>query len=167
MKSHEGFTCEDVQSGFSSEVTKFVREIQENILNLLCPKCNTPFYDFSGCAAVSCERCKGYFCGLCLEYCESSDNAHSHVKNCPKNKGKDYFVAESTLNEVHRSMRKQKIQEFVSRISNPKIRNNVCMAIKKDLTDLGINQDFIASLLLDSSYVSSNESERIEENEFL
>lgn len=164
MKSHEGLTCEDVQSGLSSEVTRFVREIQENILNLRCPKCNTPFYDFSGCAAVFCETCKGYFCGLCFEYFKSDGNAHSHVRICPKNEGKEFFVAESTLNEVHRTMRKQKIEEFVSRIGNPKIRNNVCMAIKKDLDDLGINQDFIASLLLASSYVSSNESGRIEEN---
>lgn len=151
IKNHDGISCEDVQSGTSLAVTKFVREIQESILNLRCPKCTTPFYDFSGCAAVKCDSCKGYFCGLCLQLCENDGEAHTHVINCPENPSKDYFVAESTINEVHRSMRKEKIRKFVAGIRDPKIRNKVCIAIKKDLNDLGIEDNFIKSLALEET----------------
>lgn len=127
IKSHESFTCADVQSGMSSVVSKFVREIQENILNLRCPKCTTTFYDFTGCAAVNCATCNGYFCGLCLEYCENDGIAHSHVQNCRRNPEKDLFVPESTLNDVHRSMREQNIREFVVAIRNTKIVREISL----------------------------------------
>lgn len=149
IKSHEGTSCEDVQTGISSVVTQYVREIQENILNLSCPNCNLAFFEFTGCAAVFCDKCKCGFCGLCLRNCGT--DAHAHVVKCSKNPGGNFFVTESALNEIHRSMRKQKIQDFVAKIEKPSIRNKVCIAIRKDLIDLGIEQRFIASLLVDDT----------------
>lgn len=32
-----------------------------------CPYCNTVFYDFSGCMALSCISCNKHFCGFCLK----------------------------------------------------------------------------------------------------
>lgn len=48
-----------------------------------CPNCRQRYADFDGCAAVRCDGCGAYFCGLCTEgFHDDSAAAHAHVKRC-------------------------------------------------------------------------------------
>ena len=68
-----------------SLVLKSRKHIQEEILQLKCPRrnCRRAFYDFEGCFAISCSACPCKFCGWCLEDCGDRD-AHPHVRQCSK-----------------------------------------------------------------------------------
>lgn len=65
-------------------------EIVEDILTLKCPKCRAAFYDFTGCAALTCGRCGCGFCAYCLANCGA--DAHAHVAHCPDGGGGGYQV---------------------------------------------------------------------------
>lgn len=137
VKSHEDDSCENVQSGISNLVFKHVRIIQETILNLSCPNCKTAFYEFDGCAAVTCGTCKAGFCGLCLLHCGS--DAHSHVPHCPKNPSGSVYVEKTQLDAAHLKMRNTKLREYVGRQMNSKVQQGVIQSIRKDLIDLGMD----------------------------
>mmetsp|Transcript_75679 Transcript_75679/g.204365 ORF Transcript_75679/g.204365 Transcript_75679/m.204365 type:complete len:99 (+) Transcript_75679:595-891(+) len=55
---------------------------------LRCPRCSAAFVDFDGCLALTCYRCRGAFCGLCLMDCGA--DAHQHVQSCNSHHG--YFM---------------------------------------------------------------------------
>ncbi len=44
-----------------------LRDIETNILNLRCPKCNLVFIDFIGCFSIRCH-CGVDFCGWCVKF---------------------------------------------------------------------------------------------------
>ena len=46
-----------------------VRKIQDEILNLACPRCKTVFVDFDACFALKCRQCLCAFCAWCLQDC--------------------------------------------------------------------------------------------------
>ena len=46
-----------------------------------CPHCDTPYADFSACAALQCSSCLNHFCGLCGE--ATPEDGHAHVLSCP------------------------------------------------------------------------------------
>lgn len=138
VKSHENDSCEDVQNGVTHLVHKHVRTIQETVLNLRCPNCKTAFFEFNGCAAVSCGTCNAGFCGLCLAHCGT--DAHSHVPSCSKNPERNVFVKETILNAAHLEMRNEKLRDYMQRsVTDLKLRNNVIRSIRKDLIDLGMD----------------------------
>jgi hypothetical protein len=129
-------------------VAQHVQHIQEKILNLWCPNCETPFLDFSGCTSVECGNpsCGHYFCANCLVYSTpSSGDTHSHVQRCDKNPSpatsgiKSYFVCEKALGEVHRVMRTEKLADyFRTAIQSERLRCRVFTRVAKDLHDLHI-----------------------------
>ncbi|KAJ3323819.1 hypothetical protein HDV06_001189 [Boothiomyces sp. JEL0866] len=54
----------------------------EEALNLTCPWCQPVFLDYDGCDAVLCSKCRKYFCGLCMNACANSSQAHTHAAVC-------------------------------------------------------------------------------------
>ncbi|XP_037047411.1 uncharacterized protein LOC119082138 isoform X2 [Bradysia coprophila] len=135
VRSHDDDSCENIQNGVSNLVHKHVRAIQETVLNLSCPKCNTAFYEFDGCVAVTCSTCKAGFCGLCLANCGS--DAHSHVRSCPKNPGTDYYVSQRDLQAVHLDMRNRKLRDYLSQHRlNSTVHRQIIEKIRPDLIDL-------------------------------
>jgi hypothetical protein len=67
------------------------KHIEEEILQMKCPRCRIAFYDFEGCLAISCSTCPCKFCGWCFEDCGDND-AHPHVQTCIQvPKGVDAF----------------------------------------------------------------------------
>jgi len=58
------------------------KHVEEEILQMKCPRCKTAFYDFEGCFAIKCSSCPTSFCGWCLRDC--GGDAHSHVRGCAK-----------------------------------------------------------------------------------
>lgn len=62
----------------SAQARNIFNELSEE-LTMKCPRCNTAFYDYDGCNALSCSQvtCGAAFCALCLKDCGS--DAHEHV----------------------------------------------------------------------------------------
>lgn len=144
VKSHEDDSCENVQNGVSNLVFKHVRVIQDAVFNLSCPRCKKAFYEFDGCAAVTCSSCKAGFCGLCLADC--GVDAHSHVLKCVKNREKRIYVTADTRNAAHVEMRNEKLQEYLKRHRfNAKVYQQIVEKIRKDLVDLGMKVPVVAA----------------------
>lgn len=59
------------------------KHVEEEILQMKCPRCKKAFFDFEGCFAISCSSCPCKFCGWCLHDCGGGD-AHPHVRVCGK-----------------------------------------------------------------------------------
>ena len=49
------------------------KHIEEEILQMKCPRCRQAFYDFEGCFAISCSACPCKFCGWCFNDCGNGD----------------------------------------------------------------------------------------------
>lgn len=45
------------------DAKRLAKQAQDDILNLKCPHCRTPYAEFTGCMAIQCGSCKGHFCG--------------------------------------------------------------------------------------------------------
>lgn len=85
----------------------------EEMMDLHCPKCNSVFGQFTGCAALTCAYagCNAHFCAFCLADCGS--DAHPHVRACPLNpKRNEYFVDEATWARVVDGERRKKLQTY-------------------------------------------------------
>ena len=60
--------------------------IIDNILTFRCPGCRIDFFDYDGCATLTCGKCGVGFCAYCLQFDPRSRlNAHTHVQQCIKN----------------------------------------------------------------------------------
>ena len=46
------------------------------------PCCQRPWVEFEGCAALECEKCRSYFCALCLHGNWNRAECHLHVASC-------------------------------------------------------------------------------------
>ena len=46
-----------------------------------CAHCKTPFFDFNGCLALTCESCSREFCGICMKHHAIKDG-HQQVAEC-------------------------------------------------------------------------------------
>jgi len=98
----------DAMGSRQREVVRARKYIEEEILQMKCPRCRTAFYDFEGCFAISCgkDACPCHFCGWCLSDCGDSDAAHAHVASCShKPPGADEFFG--TMKEFHIAHKKK------------------------------------------------------------
>jgi hypothetical protein len=66
-----------------AQVLQARKHIEEEILQVKCPRCRRAFHDFEGCFAISCSSCPCKICGWCLRDCGDQD-AHPHVRQCSK-----------------------------------------------------------------------------------
>jgi len=91
------------------------KHVEEEILQMKCPRCKTAFYDFEGCFAISCSSCPCKFCGWCLHDCAGGD-AHPHVRGCGKvPPGVDaLFPQMPTVRGAFETMHKQRCQERIN-----------------------------------------------------
>jgi len=68
--------------------------------SISCPYCGQPFYDFSGCLALTCCSCNRVFCGFCLKIHKNSDankNVKEHIKKLSREDIEFYGFTESNL----------------------------------------------------------------------
>ena len=88
---------------------RFVSNLLDDILTLCCPACGLAFSDFDGCLALEC-RCGAFFCGLCLEHCDSWHECHAHVRNCSHNPTDQcIYMSMSKWGEVQRARTKTRL----------------------------------------------------------
>lgn len=129
---------DDATAEISNDVMRHVRHIQENILTLSCPTCDAAFFDFDGCAAVTCASCGIEFCGLCLDH--ASNNVRMHVFNCPRNSTKgNYFISSNEMLKIHAAVRADRIQSYFDHVlADGRTKGKVLSIVRRDLTDLQI-----------------------------
>ncbi|GBG24677.1 Membrane-associated guanylate kinase, WW and PDZ domain-containing protein 1 [Hondaea fermentalgiana] len=102
LRSHEQAVLQaerDRQELKDSAIQKHVNYVANEILTLKCPRNGHPFFDFDGCLALTCTRCRPqcYFCAWCLKDC--GQFSHSHVMRCQASPRPGVFYA--SLAEVH------------------------------------------------------------------
>lgn len=124
----------------SVDCIRHVRTIQETILTLTCPSCKAAFFDFDGCATVTCSSCRKEFCGLCLDYFGGSDIVRLHVMECQRNpRPGNVFINSNELLTVHAAVRSDRIQRyFDEKLTNTETKENVLSIVRRDLRDLQI-----------------------------
>lgn len=99
-------------------VMMHLRNIQENILNLRCPRCQLVFHSFDGCFALKCRNCSAAFCAWCLQNC--GGNAHQHVANCKYRRSKDpLYGSILEFQECHRKRKARLVAHYLKKIPLP------------------------------------------------
>ena len=89
-----------------------VRQIQEDILNMKCPRCHLVFHAFDGCFALKCRSCGCAFCAWCLQDC--GKDAHSHVAKCKFRTSADaLYGTEAEFRECHRVRKIRLIKHYM------------------------------------------------------
>ena len=129
--SHPLELCDEMTTEFADQIHQHRIHLVE-MFNPKCPKCQQPFYDFDGCCAVTCEKCKCSFCGICLKY--YSNDAHSHVVNCEKNPKKgEVHLAMNTIQQIWKERNIKMFNEYLQSIADETIREKIRIKCQKDL----------------------------------
>ena len=126
------------------------QHIINNMMTLLCPHCNMVVYDFVNCFAVKHESdhshleygCGLYFCGWCLAKYENNGDCHAHVREClySMNPGNAYGNFPVDFDIAHAKRREESILRYLqASIADSRDRNEVHMALQKELNELGVN----------------------------
>eukprot|EP01043_Picozoa_sp_COSAG02_P014978 COSAG02_NODE_626_length_19349_cov_11.664468_11_plen_2738_part_01 len=126
--------------------------INENIINLKCPRCGQVFNDWKGCFALYCTKdgCNCGFCAWCLaEDPDNPQDAHQHVKACESNpKRGSYFGTDEEFEACHVVRRELKIREYLMTLDQHR-RKRVAQRCRKDWEDLrlgGLLAEFLGDV---------------------
>ena len=122
---------------FAPQVQRHHQYIREQILTLQCPRCGQAFFDFDGCFALTCGRCKAAFCAYCLRDC--GHDAHQHVANCPDNlaPGRDVFGREDLFTAAQQQRRRRMVKKYLDTL-DVDLRRQVLEYCQRDLRDIGV-----------------------------
>ena len=108
--------------------------IQEDILNLSCPRCRSVFFDFTGCFSVSCHACSCAFCAYCLQDCGNQQQGHQHAASCAADDAKvGLFGTPQDFARVHHARRERKLQLYFAAIQDAGFRREVLEACAVEL----------------------------------
>jgi hypothetical protein len=109
----------------------------EDILTVKCPRCSQAILDFTGCFALTCNRCEAGICAWCLADC--GKNSHPHVKVCPKNKHRHgtYYGTVEMFNKARQKERKERLTQYLCELA-PELQAPVRDRIRPHLRDLGL-----------------------------
>jgi serine/threonine protein kinase len=126
----------EVEQGF----LKARKHIEEEILQMKCPRCSKAFYDFDGCFAISCHNCTCNFCGWCLMDCGT--DAHPHCRRCPNVPvGVDPFFpvsAREKFEKAHKERCRANVCAFL-RTLNEATQGSVKKALLPQLQEIGLS----------------------------
>lgn len=138
-------TTQKIVSEISAQMTKEIIEnqmiskdstnIEDTIIKkskdllttaISCPNCNTSFYDFNGCLALTCSTCNADFCGFCLKKQYDSDSAHACVASHTSNKNvrskygitDRYFVSPSIWEKIKEDIQMNTILDYLGTVKN-------------------------------------------------
>jgi hypothetical protein len=112
------------------------RKIQEDLLNLKCPRCLAVFVSFDGCFAVKCHRCQCGFCAWCLQDC--GKDAHGHVVRCPHRRSEEVYYGDFDQFEAcHRSRKARLVHSYLKDI--PAQAKQVVKMCEVSLREIGFD----------------------------
>ena len=118
------------------------QQIRNTIMNLACPHCDTAYFEFDGCMALSCATCKMSFCGYCHHKTETSRGAHEHVRQCLMNTTPDgsYYADKERVREAQRQYRTRELKKYLCKFKKDK-QNAIVIELKTDLKDVNIQAE--------------------------
>ena len=138
---------ESAESMLLLEAKNLANQARNTVLNLSCPHCKSAYFDFSGCMAIQCGRCKGHFCAYCHQKFVTGRGAHEHVRQCLMNETDDgnYYANAEQIRDAQKRYRTREIKKFL-RAHKKNLQNAIVIELKKDLEDLGIKQEALFEL---------------------
>ena len=114
--------------------------ILEDILTLRCPRatCHQAFVDFDGCLALKCRRegCGAHFCGICMQECATSFEAHRHAEACRYGNG-TYYANEADIARLQNAARQAKLRALLQPLQ-PALAAAVLQSVAHELAGLGL-----------------------------
>ena len=121
------------------EAKTLADEARNTVLNLRCPHCQSVYFDFTGCMAIQCERCKGQS--------PTGRGAHEHVRQCLFNETDDgnYYANAQQIRDAQKRYRTREIKKFL-RKHKKNVQNAIVIELRDDLTDLDIKQEALFEL---------------------
>ncbi len=104
------------------------------------PECRQAFVDFTDCFAVTCSRCRVFFCAFCIAF-TSADNGkcHDHVRECAANttnKG-SYWGTPADFAASNRRREERLLREYVATLSG-EVARAVTQGLRRVLTEHGL-----------------------------
>ena len=87
---------------------------------LYCPRCQYPFVDYSGCAALKCGGCGANFCALCLQLFDDGRVLHLHFVppiSAHAGVGRGYYVTTEEYFAFHRDKRAAGVRAAVAALT--------------------------------------------------
>jgi len=124
----------------SSAVERAHTHIVDNILTLRCPneRCGAAIFDFTGCLAIKCNRCKSGVCAKCFELC--GRDAHDHLRKglCKIDPSKHYFADAEYIANVQRVYKTRKLKEYLETLPERVVRE-VMTKHRDEIKEGGVN----------------------------
>ncbi len=124
----------------SSAVERAHTHIVDNILTLRCPneRCGAAIFDFTGCLAIKCNRCKSGVCAKCFELC--GRDAHDHLRKglCKIDPSKHYFADAEYIANVQRVYKTRKLKEYLETLPERVVRE-VLTKHRDEIEEGGVN----------------------------
>jgi len=124
----------------SSAVERAHTHIVDNILTLRCPneRCGAAIFDFTGCLAIKCNRCKSGVCAKCFELC--GRDAHDHLRKglCKIDPSKHYFADAEYIANVQRVYKTRKLKEYLETLPERVVRE-VMTKHRDEIEEGGVN----------------------------
>jgi hypothetical protein len=128
------------REGASSEIERAHTHIVDNILTLRCPneRCGAAIFDFTGCLAIKCNRCKSGVCAKCFELC--GRDAHDHLRKglCKIDPSKHYFADAEYIANVQRLYKTRKLKEYLGTLPE-RVVKEVLTQHRDEIREGGVN----------------------------
>jgi hypothetical protein len=128
------------REGTSSEIERAHNHIVDNILTLRCPndRCGAAIFDFTGCLAIKCNRCRSGICAKCFELCGS--DAHDHLRKglCKIDPSKHYFADAEYIANVQRLYKTRKLKEYLGSLPE-RVTREVLTKHRDEIREGGVN----------------------------
>jgi hypothetical protein len=121
---------------------------KNTIMNLCCPHCKIAYADFTGCMALQCQTCNGYFCGYCHQASTTGRGTHEHVRQCLMNETNNgsYYATAEEVKRAQRRFKTREIKKFLQKQGKKNLQNAIVIELAKDLHDVGIQPDALFEL---------------------
>ncbi|GBG34334.1 Protein kinase, putative [Hondaea fermentalgiana] len=136
------------EHGLDTTTQGHLRVIENEVLNLACPRCSTTFNDFEGCCALKCSKCPCRFCAWCLHDAgDNADGCHFHVANCPEKPDDEdadpYFSDIAIVRQAWARIRAQRLRQYMSgKIEDQETRSKVRNLLQPLLTPDIVGDNF-------------------------
>ena len=128
-------------SALERQVDAARKHVEDDVLTLMCPHagCRQAFVDFSDCFALTCSRCRGYFCAWCLDTCESWQQSHRHVAGCALNRSpnRSVFGSPALFELAQKDRRIAALEAYVASL-DAEVRTTLLQALRGTLSMLGL-----------------------------
>ena len=116
---------------------KHRQHIIDNFLTLQCPnkKCRAAYFEFDGCLAVMCSKCRTYFCAICHKDCKTSLEGHRHVLD--HTGGATYFATKDQIKKYQNDWRMEEVNKYLKKEPRDEAVR-VMLSLEREFRDLGM-----------------------------